>query len=225
MCPLPAPALQQRGCVSLGGTAPFQVLTVLISKTESAGGWRGGNELEKPFSTLPSVSLEEVFWSQSCRIPNGCWGACLLLAPGPSSARLSWFSLLTWQRGGVFVHSTNTQSKCPHVLCPALVGRAGGILQRQRMARRGQGEDCRHSLLQLTPGRQDIAGTKQRTRPCSLRRTPSLSWASLLIWKMPSLDSLTSPDLPSCTNTGGHRKIQTCFCPQGVQPMFSPLLT
>lgn len=40
---------------------------------EGLGRWRGGNELEGPLSALSSVSLEDVFWSQSCRMPNGCW--------------------------------------------------------------------------------------------------------------------------------------------------------
>lgn len=96
--PASSPALQQRGCgVSLGKCSSLPGPHCSRQYQEGLGRWRGGNELERPLPTLSSVSLEDMFWSQSCRIPNGCWWTCLLLAPGPSSARPSWFTVLTWQ--------------------------------------------------------------------------------------------------------------------------------
>lgn len=106
------------------------------------------------------MTLQGALWDQSCRIPNGCWWACLLVAPGPllQAARLS---LSTWRHGGVC-------SECPHVPRPASVGSGEGRLQRQRMARRGQGEEC-HPTGSTPPGTPAALGTSlSRASPLHL---------------------------------------------------------
>lgn len=136
------------------------------------------------------------------------------------------------------IPAANTWSEGPHVPLPAPVGREGDRRQRQRMARRGQGEErqaqapsshllseyCGEEAADQEP-LQPWAHPFPSHGPVPSSENAQTRSSQPLPPPIPAFHWLFHDCSAQALEWGGvDREIQGPFCPQGVQPMSSPLL-
>lgn len=118
-----------------------------------------------------------------------------LLGPFLEDPRLL---LLTWQHGGVSVHSTDMEREGPHVPHPVLVGREEDRCHWQRMARRVKGR-LPGTASASSPGPPcAVCGEHQPGKPVALATSLPPHRRSLHL-KIPRAELATLLILCSCT--------------------------